>query len=507
MNRRIEHLSGLLLCAIALAPATACAQSTRPATSAPSAPAPTSSGIADPADEHAARRLRLLEALGDGVILVLGANEPSPDYLPWQQARSFRYLTGFMEPDAALVMVERGPERHQMLFVREKDPAREVWNGRRLGVIAVRDSLGLEGREISTLRSVLDQLLKKNDTLYVVGDFAARDAARTRQDQFLDALRVAHPEVIVADADPAMQRLRGTKSATELAKLRIAAEISAKGHLAVMHAVRPDVGEFQLQAIAEANWRMQGADGPGYASIVGSGPNSTTLHYNVNDRIARAGELIVMDMAAQFEGYSADITRTVPVSGKFTKEQRELYQLVLDAQKAAERQVRAGGPARAMTDSSNAVLRSGLARLGLIESPDAMYDCGTSQRPRQCSQLSLYYMHGLGHGIGLDVHDPDQYYMTGTIGVGSAFTIEPGVYVRENLIEIIPDTPRNRQLKAKLAPVVARYAGMGVRIEDDYLVTEQGVERPSKGVPRELDEVERELAKPRTELLPIRRAP
>ncbi len=169
--------------------------------------------------------------------------------------------------------------------------------------------------------------------------------------------------------------------------------------------------------------------------------------------------------------------------------------------------MRAGGPAPAMTDSANAVLRPGLARLVLIESPTATYDCGTEQRARQCAQLSLYYMHGLGHGIGLDVHDPDQYYMTGTIAIGSAFTIEPGVYVRANLIDIIPDTPRNRQLKAKLAPVVARYAGMGVRIEDDYLVTDEGVERPSKGVPRELDEVERELAKPRAELLPIRRAP
>jgi Xaa-Pro aminopeptidase len=160
-----------------------------------------------------------------------------------------------------------------------------------------------------------------------------------------------------------------------------------------------------------------------------------------------------------------------------------------------------------MTDSSNRVLREGLARLGLIESPDATYDCGTTQRARQCPQLSLYYMHGLGHGIGLDVHDPDQYYTTGRIDVGSAFTIEPGVYVRANLMEIIPDTPRNREFKARVATAFARYAGMGVRIEDDYLVTERGVERASSGVPREIDEVERELAKPRTTLLPVRRAP
>jgi Xaa-Pro aminopeptidase len=213
-----------------------------------------------------------------------------------------------------------------------------------------------------------------------------------------------------------------------------------------------------------------------------------------------------MDMAASFAGYAADITRTVPVNGRFSPAQRELYTLVLDAHKAAERQVRAGGQARAMSDSSNHVLAQGLARLGLIESPDATYDCGTPERARQCPQLSLYYMHGLGHGIGLDVHDPDQYYVTGVIEVGSAFTIEPGVYVRSNLMDIIPDTPRNRAFKAKVAAAFATYAGMGVRIEDDYLVSGAGVERASSGVPREIGEIEREMARPRTPL-PVPRTP
>jgi Xaa-Pro aminopeptidase len=136
--------------------------------------------------------------------------------------------------------------------------------------------------------------------------------------------------------------------------------------------------------------------------------------------------------------------------------------------------------------------------VGLIESPRATYDCGTGTRAQQCSQLSLYYMHGLGHGIGLEVHDPDQYYETGMIGVGSAFTIEPGIYVRADLASIIPDTPRNRALKERIAPALARFGGIGVRIEDDYLVTAKGVERPSALVPREIDALERLLAEPRT---------
>lgn len=153
-----------------------------------------------------------------------------------------------------------------------------------------------------------------------------------------------------------------------------------------------------------------------------------------------------------------------------------------------------------MTDSATAVLRNGLARLGLIESPEATYDCGTAQQPRTCPQLQLFYMHGLGHGIGLVVHDPEQYTLTGTFGIGSAFTIEPGIYVRENLLTILPDTPGNRRLAAKIGPAVARYANIGVRIEDDYLVTPAGVERVSAAVPREIEGIEALLAKPRPPL-------
>ena len=204
-----------------------------------------------------------------------------------------------------------------------------------------------------------------------------------------------------------------------------------------------------------------------------------------------------MDMASFFDGYAADITRTVPVSGRFSAPQRAIYEIVLAAQKAAERQIHVDGPWRTLTDSASAVLSAGLASLGLIEGVGATYDCGAAERPRQCSQLTLYYMHGLGHGIGLDVHDPDQFATTGRIGVGSAFTLEPGIYVRANLLEIILDTPRNRQLTMRIGAAVAAHANIGVRIEDDFLVTDSGVLRPSGGVPRELEEVERELALPR----------
>jgi Xaa-Pro aminopeptidase len=202
------------------------------------------------------------------------------------------------------------------------------------------------------------------------------------------------------------------------------------------------------------------------------------LHYNTNDRTMNAGEMTVMDAGALFGGYASDITRSFPVNGKFSAEQRAIHEVVLAAQKAAERQIGPGRPASAMADSATAAMAAGLAKLGLIDSATATYDCGT----RQCPQLSLFYMHGLGHGLGLEVHDPDQYYFDGDMGVNSVYTIEPGVYVRANLIDIIPDTPRNRVLKTRLAP----------------LVTRTGYVHLSKKLPREAAEIERLMAEPYT---------
>jgi Xaa-Pro aminopeptidase len=256
------------------------------------------------------------------------------------------------------------------------------------------------------------------------------------------------------------------------------------------------MNEFEVQALIEYTFRRRGADRPSFSTIVGSGPNSTTLHYNRDDRLIQDGDLIVMDIGASAKGYAADVTRTVPANGTFSPAQREVYQLVRDAQSAAERQAKLGASASRMSDSSTAVLAAGLAKLGLIESPTATYECGASGARQDCPQYRLYYMHSLGHGIGLEVHDPDQYYFEpNVLAAGSAFTIEPGIYVRANTVDIIPDTPRNRALRTKIASAVAKYANMGVRIEDDYVVTEKGVEWISRA-PREIDEVEAAMRAP-----------
>jgi Xaa-Pro aminopeptidase len=252
--------------------------------------------------------------------------------------------------------------------------------------------------------------------------------------------------------------------------------------------------EYELQAMVEAGFRRAGADGPSFGSIVGSGLNSTQYHYEKNDRRMAAGDVVVMDVGASYRGYAADVTRTIPVSGKFTPEQRAIYQLVRDAQTAAERVAKPGASWQAWRDTARAVEARGLARLGLIESADATFDppwaAQCQMNPAACTQAFLYMAHGLGHGIGLEVHDPPRPYRgKGTFEVGHVFTIEPGVYISTRLLDMLPDTPKNRAMIAKVRKTVERYQNIGVRIEDDYVITPGGVEWLSRA-PREIAEIE-----------------
>ncbi len=467
------------------------------------------------ADEYAARRRALAALLPDSVevVVALGAGEPAEDYLRFEQAPDFRYLTGFDEPEAALVLVRRpGGAVDGTLFVQPNDPAREVWTGRRAGVAGAGAATGLAARPADEFRAALDSIAAAaaaaGRPVAVVGPLGGRPEALAPGAQLVAALTRAHPGLRVAAAGQLVHRLRARKSAAELARVRRAVEVTVEAQRAAMGLVAPGVNEYEVQALIEYTFRRLGADRPSFATIVGSGPNSTTLHYNADDRLMRAGEVVVMDIGASYAGYAADVTRTVPVSGRFTPAQRAVYQLVRDAQAAAERAAVVGAPWSAPADSARRTIARGLARLGLTEGEDATYDCGRGAAPaaRQCPQWSLYYMHGLGHGIGLEVHDPEQSQgpppapgAQAVIAEGSAFTLEPGVYVRGRLLEdVVPDTPRNRQLAARVRAAVARHADVGVRIEDDYVATARGVEWLSRA-PREPDEVEAAMRAGRAE--------
>lgn len=442
--------------------------------------------------EYADRRAALAADLPDGVTLALGAPEPEENYLSFNQSARFLYLTGIREPGAALVIVKRGRHVAPTLFVQPSDPSKEVWTGHRIGVAGAARLTGLPVRPSGDLQKVLDSLLATGASLHVVANVSEEGSPPAAEQDLVRGFAERHRRVGV-DANPTaiVDRLRGQKSAAELDLIRRAVAITVDAQREAIAAVKPGMNEFELQALIEYTFRRNGADRPSFSTIVGSGPNATTLHYNADDRFMQPGDMVVMDVGASYRGYAADVTRSVPVSGKFTADQRAIYQLVRDAQRAAESRVAIGSTKQELADTAAATIAAGLARLGLIESPTATYDCA-EEGQHSCPQYRLYYMHGLGHGIGLDVHDPDQ-YDDERIAVGSAFTIEPGVYVRANLLEILPDTRRNRALAAKIGPAVARYANIGVRIEDDYIATAHGVDWVSRA-PREADEIEAAIA-------------
>jgi Xaa-Pro aminopeptidase len=450
------------------------------------------------AGEHAARRDSLAARIGDGLLIGFGGRTPVTDFGPFHQLPAFRYLTGYGYADAALVMVVRGGRGASTLFVKRSDPRTALYYGEEPDSAALARELGLASRPLGQLSGVVDSLVEAGlRTVWDLRDFAAADFAEedslTRGGQFVKALATRHPGVTVKNAHAILNQLRARKSEAELALIRKAAEISAQGHGELMRRIGPGMHEYDLQAIIEHSFRRAGSERPAYGAIVGSGPKSLELHYMKDRRAMQPGEVVVVDAGAEYQGYTADVTRTLPVSGTYTPEQRAIYQLVRDAQAAAERNSRAGMSIRAALDSSIAVRARGLAALGLIESADALYDPPWSadcrRSPDSCRQGSIFMIHSITHGIGLEVHDPLQAYFGGRFQVGDAFTIEPGIYISPTLLDQLPDTPRNRALIARVRKTVERYANTGVRIEDSYLITEQRLEWISR-VPRDLEEVE-----------------
>jgi Xaa-Pro aminopeptidase len=450
-----------------------------------------------PAAEYAARRDSVAAHLDSGVVIGFGAPEPVGSGR-WTQLSGFRYLTGFLEPNAAVILVKRGGVVTGTLFTASRDPRRALYDGFPPDSAAVARQTRLAVRSLPALRLIIDSLVGLGLPVYDLRDFASADAATqdtlTRGARFVADLVARKPDLAVRGAHPIVDSLRRRKSQAELAILRRAIAVTVSAQREAMRGTKPGMWEYQLEALIEGTFRRAGCDGPAFPSIVGSGPNSTQYHYMKNDRRMRAGDVVVMDIGAGCGGYAADVTRTIPVSGRFTREQRAIYQLVRDAQAASERVAKPGASWEAWRDSARAVEARGLARLGLIESAGATFDppwperCQTS--PVACTQAFLYMAHGLGHGIGLEVHDPPHTWVGGgAFQVGDVFTIEPGIYVSTTLLEILPDTPKNRAMIARVRPAVERYQNIGVRIEDDYVITPGGVEWLSRA-PREIGEIE-----------------
>jgi Xaa-Pro aminopeptidase len=450
------------------------------------------------AAEYAARRDSLAARIGNGVLVAFGAREPVDDMGLFRQLPAFNYLTGFQEVDAAFLMtVRNGRVADAVLYAPSRDPRMQLYNGFLPESAAVVRTLGLGLRAMDHLRPTFNARVAEGLPVFNLHDVATRDAmgdSLTRGKQFLQGLPAPRNAHAILDS------IRVRKSPAEMALLRKAVDITMQGFAAALQAIAPGKTEAVVQSTAEHAWRLAGADGPAYGGIVGSGPNSTSYHYRAGQRVMQPGEVVVMDIGAMYQGYAADVTRTAPVSGKWTADQRAIYNIVLDAQRAAEQVTRAGVRVAVGDSAVRAVEAQGLAKLGLIESPDATFDppwaSNCERRPLSCKQVYLFMAHGLGHGIGLEVHDAGgySYSPTGYFQVGEVFTIEPGIYISTKLLDMLADTPKNRAFINRVRPMVERYNNIGIRIEDNYIVTPSGLEWLSKG-PRTSDEIEAAMRK------------
>ncbi|HEX6587998.1 MAG TPA: aminopeptidase P N-terminal domain-containing protein [Longimicrobiales bacterium] len=466
-----------------------------------------------PDAEYAERRAEVARRVQDGVVLAFGARAPVDDLGRFRQTPSFMYLTGWDRPNGVLVMVVRDGEPLQsMLFEPATDPRMYLYDGFPLDSADVQQRLGLSLRPQDEFEATLIPLLDSLPLL-TVSDIHTRDAmgtdSLTRGRAFLHRLEESgigqQVALDIRSIDPLLDSLRIAKTDAEVALLRDAISITVDALETAMRVIEPGMNEGEVEAVIEYTFRVGGADGAGFGSIVGSGPNATSYHYRANDRDMQANDVVVMDVGAIVDGYTADVTRTVPVDGSFSAEQRAIYEIVLEAQQAAVREIRPGAAQRTGDQAMRQVIARGLAGLGLVQSADARIDppwarpeqCERTPVPLPCTQAYLYMAHGLGHGIGLEVHDVGghSYAFTPRWTEGEVFTVEPGIYVSEMLLDMLPDTERNAEFIRAVRETVRRYANIGVRIEDDYLVTEDGVEWLSPA-PREIRDIESMMARP-----------
>jgi Xaa-Pro aminopeptidase len=450
-------------------------------------------------DELAARRSRLAQRLGPDTMLVL-KSAPARVYsndvdYDFRQDSNLYYLTGIDQEDTALVLLP-GLE---VLFTLPRDPAREHREGRRLSRDEAKARSGVAtvmnaGDLTSFLSSVMERrsypprpygppasesfaraLAEGRAKVAFAMAPAPLDGPLPEPQELASRLRERYPQVQVIDARAALANLRQVKTPYERALLTRSVDISAKAMREAMKAGRPGAFEYTVRAALEHEWSSAGALGWGYPPIVASGPNATILHYPRYDRQLQKGDLLLIDAAASYEYLTGDITRTFPVSGRFGPEQRAVYELVYAAQEAGIAAARAGVKARDIHEATVRVIKDGLLKLGLIT------DAGGDQ-------YRTWYTHGSVHYIGMDVHDVGDYERV--MEPGSAFVIEPGLYIREEALDALPPSPENKAFIEKVRPAVQKYKDVGVRIEDSFLLTEAGLQNLSAGAPRAPADVE-----------------
>jgi Xaa-Pro aminopeptidase len=461
---------------------------------------------------YATRRQHLFDLLGGGIAVLKAGSEATRNRdteYEFRQDSDFYYFTGFEEPESIAVFNPTHPTERYVLFVRPRDREQETWVGRRAGVEGAVAEFGADAAyPLSAFGSKLREYLLGVTTLFcMVGSVTSLVDEVRRSRAFADRSGRAAPSAI-SDLEPLVAELRVRKDDTEIDLLRKASDISVAGHLAAMGAAKPGMRENQVQAVMEYTFRSGGSVRNGYPSIVASGPNACILHYSENTRVMDEGELLLIDAAAEYGYLSADVTRTFPVSGSFSAAQAAVYEVVLDAQNAALAKIEPGAAFEDQHNTVKEVITAGLIDLGLLPSgyPAAMH------------HYREYFMHGTGHWLGMDVHDIGAYKTASgsrRLEAGMVFTVEPGIYVDPDrsvlqlpLLEYDLDEWAERRYRlgpeaAKAAEkeereaagfieheVPEEFRGIGVRIEDDIVVTPAGYENLTAALPRKIDEVE-----------------
>lgn len=432
-----------------------------------------------PRAEFARRRRRLMALMEPNSIAILPSarermRSRDTEY-PFRQDSDFHYLCGFPEPEAVLVLIPGREHGEFVLFCRERDEAHALWHGHRAGPEGACAQYGADDAfPISDIDDILPGLIESRERVYY--SMGRSEGFDSRLMGWVNRIRGqaatgAVPPGDFTDLDHLVHELRLKKSAAELKLMARAGEISAAAHCQAMRAARPGVTEYQLEAELHYHFALAGARHPAYPSIVGSGPNACTLHYVENQRTLRDGDLVLIDAGCEYQHYAADITRTFPANGRFSPSQRAIYEIVLEAQHAALQAIRPGNHWNDPHQVTVEVITRGLKELGILKGRLSHLIESGAYRP--------YYMHRAGHWLGLDVHDVGDYRVSGEwrlLEPGMVMTVEPGIY-------IAPD-----------APVAARWRGIGVRIEDDAVVTESGYRLLTDGVPRDPDAIETLMA-------------
>ncbi len=470
--------------------------------------------------ELASRRKHVADAIGPKAILVLFGTEPrvytnDVDY-PFRQENNFFYLTNLNQQREILVLMPGNQQVSEILFLPRRNARSETWTGHMYSpheaaqLSGVKDIweasefapfiAALQKHESYTpkaenvlmtstqpasaggLANLFEAADKKDASLYLLANFPANGESREyRQEQRFAAAWPATSGFNIQNASPIFGQMRVKKSPMELDIMQHAIDISIEAHQRAEAFAAQAKSEYEVDAQVAYTFKLRNADNWGYPDIVGCGPNATTLHYEEVQGPVQTGQLMLMDVGAEYGHYSADVTRTFPVNGKFTKEQAEIYQVVYDAQEAAAKVIKPGATLSQVHNAATEVIKDGLLKLGLITD-------------RNSDQYRIWFMHGTSHWLGMNVHDVGG---GATFEPGMVFTNEPGIYIRLDALDNLPKTPENEKFIAAISPAFEKYKGIGVRIEDDMLVTETGTKWMTGALARSIPDIEAFIARAR----------